>query len=69
MSPKKPTQKPIVPPAPEVVNKEFVSDLPPEEVANAGASDAAPVAGGTCTTCGWPVAPGATCEVDGTVAP
>lgn len=41
--------------------------MPPKQPAPL-VPDPPDVAVNVCTTCGWPVEPGATCDVDGTVA-
>lgn len=66
-----PKPKPIVPPPPAVA-----PTLTPDELARHQAEQTAKdkpkldaLTAAPCTTCGWPIEPGATCEVDGTVAP
>jgi hypothetical protein len=60
MTTKKPP-KTIVPPPPETVSVKFG---PLVSHQSDGSASVLPV----CSTCGWPVAPGATCTVDGTLA-
>lgn len=57
--------KPIVPPPPAVAPAAPLIDTP-EKLKAMTDTGKLPL---TCTTCGWPVGSGATCEVDGTVAP